>query len=65
MGDNYDFNDDWEMNRVFPEEYSSMDEWRSEHGRISGFGSGSFDWWILAFIVIGVLDIIVKFLQAL
>ena len=58
MGDNY--NDDWDMNRVFPEEYSSMDEWRSEHGHPTGFGSGLFDWWILAFIILGVLDLLAK-----
>ena len=60
MGD--DHNDDWKSNRVFPEEYSSKDEWRTEHGRPVGFGSGLFDWWILAIIILGVLGVIAKIL---
>ena len=58
MNDNY--NDNWNANRIFPEEYSSMDEWRTEHGHPTGFGSGLFDWWILAFIILGVLDLLAK-----
>ncbi|MBR4605647.1 MAG: hypothetical protein IKO41_05410 [Lachnospiraceae bacterium] len=59
---NGDSHNNFEANRVFPGEYSSMDEWRSDHGRPSGFGGGLFDWWILVFVIIGVLDIIAKIL---
>lgn len=61
MDDNY--NDEWKMNRIYPEEYSSKDEWRSEHGHPTGFGSGLFDWWILGFIILGVLDLLAKIAQ--